>query len=170
LLIAVKLFALRCAMTKLALKFVTFPLVTFRFHVPVNLYGAGIAVVVGVLVVAAAVSALVELMAVVVFVVGVSALVELMAVVVFVVGVSALVELMAVVVFVVGVSALVELMAVVVFVGVTKDEIKPFAENVSSVVPIICANVNCTRLEQIDVKKTRTIKAVIPNAKKIVEK
>jgi hypothetical protein len=107
-------------MAKLALKFVTFPLVTFKFHVPVILYGGGIAVdVVGILVVFTRV------------------------------------------VFVVVDS----------LVLVIKDKIWPFAENVSSVVPIICANANRRRLESIKVKKRVTIKATaITSTKKITEK
>jgi hypothetical protein len=55
---------------------------------------------------------------------------------------------------------------------VIKDEIKPFAENVSSVVPITCANVNRMRLESIEVKKRVTMvkAAAITNTKKITEK
>src|SRR5919198_2466683 len=108
-------------MAKLALKFVTFPLVTFKFHVPVILYGGGIAVdVVGILVVLTRV------------------------------------------VFVVVDS----------LVLVIKDEIGPFAENVSSVVPITCANANRMRLESIEVKKRVTMvkAAAITNTKKITEK
>jgi hypothetical protein len=108
-------------MAKLALKFVTFPLVTFKFHVPVILYGGGIAVdVVGILVVFTRV------------------------------------------VFVVVDS----------LVLVIKDEIGPFAENVSSVVPITCANANRMRLESIEVKKRVTMvkAAAITNTKKITEK
>jgi hypothetical protein len=118
-------------MAKLALKFVTFPLVTFKFHVPVILYGGGITVpnVVPIVVVS---------------------------------GVVGILVVFTRVVFVVVDS----------LVLVIKDEIWPFAENVSSVVPIICANANRRRLESIEVKKRVTMvkAAAITNTKKITEK